>query len=53
MTIITEYSPMATLPTQEKEMEDIKIGAYLLSHLRPVCENCGCDTTPQVQFNYN
>ena len=34
--------------TVEKDMEDIKIGAYLLSHLKPVCENCGCDATPQV-----
>jgi hypothetical protein len=31
---------------------DINLGAYLVSHLRTVCENCGVTETPQWRRGY-
>jgi hypothetical protein len=29
------------------ETDSVNIAAYILAHLKPICENCHCTTTPQ------
>ena len=39
------------IPRPEQEdrscSPDIMVGAYLMSHFKSACENCGCTETPQ------
>ena len=45
---VTELSYIPR-PEQEERgcSPDIMVGAYLISHFKSACENCGCTETPQ------
>jgi hypothetical protein len=39
-------------PSQKLEDEDLLLGAYLISHLKPSCEHCGVTETAQWRRGY-
>jgi hypothetical protein len=40
-------SQMSHVLTEGPADEDVLLGAYLMTHIRPYCENCGTLETPQ------